>query len=476
MRKIFTLVTVLWALGSFAQQLPIDNQYVINKYSLSPAYGGFNENAECFVGNRQSWLGITGAPEKKFLNINGPIGTSSGVGALFTYETTGSFSHFYGNLAYAYKMNFNKDLSLSLGFGGEFYKNQIEVSKLKTQGPDPLVMAGEVAEGSTFNASFGMLIKYKGLNLSVGLPRILSNKLVFGDSLNYTLAREYTAHASYFYEVNKKFEFEPFVVVRKTVLSPLMYEGALMLKYNKRVWIAPMYRSTGTIGLNFGVALGSRLVLNYTYETGGKTGLAGMSSGTHEISFGFLMKRTKNTEANPTIFPPDESLVPDMTPFTAQIRKLQAKMKTDSLAMLKKFNDLLKNAEVKVDPKKTPEDNNDWTPPSVMNDVKFANGSDQLFASSFPILNKLASDMVKRPKLQILITGHTDNVGSPAYNKQLSMKRAEQIKKYLVEKRGIDASRITCKGMGSEVPIADTESDEGRAKNRRIDVRFKNGK
>lgn len=475
MKKIFTLVFLLYALGALAQQLPIDNQYLINKYSLSPAYGGFNDNIECFVGNRQNWLGITGAPEKKFININGPFSSNSGLGAQFTYETAGSLTHFYGSLAYAYKQDFGKDFSLSFGFGGEFYKNQLEVSKLKTQGQDPLVMSEVVDEGSGYNASFGMLVKYRGLNISLGLPRILSNKLIISDSLGFTIAREFTAHLSYFYEVNKKFEFEPFVVARKTTLSPLMFEGAVMLKYDKRFWVAPLYRSSGAIGLNVGVALGSRLVMNYTYETGGKSSLTGASSGTHEISFGFLMRRTKNTEANPTIFPPDESLVPDMTPFNKKIKELTLKMKKDSLAMLKKIDDLVKKAaENQVDqPKKDNPDQNDWSAPVVMNDVKFAPASDQLFASSFPALNKLAADMIKRPKMQILITGHTDNVGSPVYNKQLSVKRAEQIKKYLVDRRGIDASRIMCVGKGPDDPVDRSDTDEARAKNRRITVSLK---
>jgi outer membrane protein OmpA-like peptidoglycan-associated protein len=68
------------------------------------------------------------------------------------------------------------------------------------------------------------------------------------------------------------------------------------------------------------------------------------------------------------------------------------------------------------------------------------------------------------------IGGHTDNVGSDESNLQLSDSRAKSVVEYLVSK-GIDASRLTYKGYGETQPIADNESDEGRAKNRRTEFR-----
>jgi OmpA-OmpF porin, OOP family len=83
---------------------------------------------------------------------------------------------------------------------------------------------------------------------------------------------------------------------------------------------------------------------------------------------------------------------------------------------------------------------------------------------------KLAVVMKKYPDLKIPLEGHTDNVGGLAYNEKLSQRRAGAVKKYLVEKLGIEASRLNAKGYGKIRPIASNATKEGRQKNRRVDA------
>jgi OOP family OmpA-OmpF porin len=85
-------------------------------------------------------------------------------------------------------------------------------------------------------------------------------------------------------------------------------------------------------------------------------------------------------------------------------------------------------------------------------------------------ITKLAEVMKKYPDLKIQIEGHTDNVGSAKYNEKLSQQRADAVKKNLVEKYGIEASRLTAKGFGLTKPIASNATKEGRQKNRRVEA------
>ena len=69
----------------------------------------------------------------------------------------------------------------------------------------------------------------------------------------------------------------------------------------------------------------------------------------------------------------------------------------------------------------------------------------------------------------IIAVGHTDSIGSVAYNQRLSVRRAEAVKAYLVSK-GIERNRVYTEGKGKSQPVADNRTKEGRAKNRRVEI------
>ncbi|MGD0279098.1 MAG: OmpA family protein [Smithella sp.] len=82
---------------------------------------------------------------------------------------------------------------------------------------------------------------------------------------------------------------------------------------------------------------------------------------------------------------------------------------------------------------------------------------------------KKAADFMKEfPDTNAVIEGHTDNVGNAAYNQGLSEERANSVRQYLIDKFGIDGSRITAVGYGLSKPIASNDTEEGRQKNRRV--------
>jgi len=86
-----------------------------------------------------------------------------------------------------------------------------------------------------------------------------------------------------------------------------------------------------------------------------------------------------------------------------------------------------------------------------------------------PVLDKVVTAINDYPDAMVKIEGHTDAIGSAAYNQALSERRANNVRGYLVE-HGVAAGRIEAKGYGLTQPIADNGTDEGRAKNRRVEV------
>ncbi len=103
----------------------------------------------------------------------------------------------------------------------------------------------------------------------------------------------------------------------------------------------------------------------------------------------------------------------------------------------------------------------------VAANVMFKVNSIRLTNSSYPALKELADSLKSNPDLDLTIEGHTDNLGTEKYNLELSLKRAESVKKVLMG-LGVDTHRIQTKGFGNSLPVATNSTEEGRAMNRRV--------
>jgi outer membrane protein OmpA-like peptidoglycan-associated protein len=101
--------------------------------------------------------------------------------------------------------------------------------------------------------------------------------------------------------------------------------------------------------------------------------------------------------------------------------------------------------------------------------INFDTGKSDIKPESIAIIEQIAALLRTHPELKVSIEGHTDNVGTPQNNKALSLQRAKSVMNAVVQK-GIAATRMTAVGWGQEKPIADNRSEEGRAKNRRVEI------
>lgn len=108
--------------------------------------------------------------------------------------------------------------------------------------------------------------------------------------------------------------------------------------------------------------------------------------------------------------------------------------------------------------------------PIVLNNIFFAFAKDLLTTSSYAELGRVLEYLEEGRIQKIEVSGHTDSVGDPDYNRLLSQRRANAVKKFFTA-NGISSSRVLSRGYGENNPVMSNETDEGRAKNRRVEFK-----
>jgi OOP family OmpA-OmpF porin len=107
----------------------------------------------------------------------------------------------------------------------------------------------------------------------------------------------------------------------------------------------------------------------------------------------------------------------------------------------------------------------------TLDNLHFATNKSDIQSSSYDELNELVEFLKLKPNQKIVIGGHTDSDGDDSSNMMLSKNRATAVKKYLISK-GIKESRLTAKGFGETMPIAVNSTAEGKAHNRRTEIKM----
>ena len=103
--------------------------------------------------------------------------------------------------------------------------------------------------------------------------------------------------------------------------------------------------------------------------------------------------------------------------------------------------------------------------------VTFDTGSATLKPAFRDTLDKVAQSMIDYPQSLIDVYGHTDSTGSDAFNQRLSEQRANTVMNYLIS-RGVPAARLRSQGFGETMPVASNDSIDGRARNRRVEIKI----
>ena len=270
-----------------AQQLPLSNQYVINKFSLSPSYAGATDYSGVFGSYRRDWVGIEGTPETKVISGNTAIGKNMGVGGSLSSLQAGIFTNLSAMIYFAYHVKFSETSTLGIGLGVGMLENHLDLSKNNESVFDPVLLNTNTTTAMP-DASIGITFRHKNLYLGFSAPRLIGvNRPA------YKLWPQQLAHIGYTYNINSIWSIDPIAIVYIPKDAPLYFDVTVPVIYQKKIWLTlGMKKMSSAVGL--GLCLKSNLLFNYTFEMSKESGFGKGSGGTHEITLGWKFNKNSS--------------------------------------------------------------------------------------------------------------------------------------------------------------------------------------
>ncbi|MEI6576836.1 MAG: PorP/SprF family type IX secretion system membrane protein [Bacteroidota bacterium] len=478
MKKIYTLILLaVFGLCNLAQaqQFPYYYQYLMNKYSLSPAYGGMYGITEGYLGYRHNLVNVDYGPRTLMFNINTPVGKKSGVGISIMNDKADIFSNLYASGSYAYHLMVAKDHYVDFGVTAGFLQKRVDLSGALdnplVDPNDPLWQGKNKINSTSLEFGAGLMYRWKTLNVGFSIPSFYEVS-----SGIYEFKMQINPYISYDFKLDTNWNLEPSVVIRTVPGAPLSFDVNAYFRYKEKIWFGPTFRSNMIAGISVGGEVAKNVVMLYTYDFAvpfsDYKGVIGGNYGGHEITVGYRFgnRNGKKKEKLAT-----SAQVDTLAKKNDDLNK-QVKALADSLAKIKQYKDpnpAIKDLENQINllNKKILETTGtDKDIARIAKTVYFVTGSDQLTDYSKGKLDELVDIMKKYPTFRLTIEGFTDNVGSASSNQTLSDKRAHSVGTYLIGK-GIDSKRFTTAGFGETRPVDTNDTKAGRQNNRRTEIK-----
>jgi type IX secretion system PorP/SprF family membrane protein len=291
MKKLFIIITgILTATILSAQQIPISENYYMDKYSLAPSYAG-NYNAKyLFMGYRSDWTGIDGGPKTVRISYSDllPIMKNAGYGGKIIYDKAGIFSQLYILGTYSYNLQVNQDHHVMFGLSMGFYRNKLNLLDYYNDPGytiDPALISLDINSKLKFMSDFSAVWTWKGAEAGFMFSNISLGDASYKEvSLKYNPLANYQFHATYLYNISEDWDLTPLLIVRGGKYIKSQFEIAAQVMYLKRFWGSLVYRDPSVIGFGVGASINKGLKIGYNFNFATNVVMGAFNN--HEITIG----------------------------------------------------------------------------------------------------------------------------------------------------------------------------------------------
>ncbi len=500
MKKIITLsaFAFLFALQMKAQQIPLYSQMYFMRQLYNPALTAYNGSTNLYGFYREQWTGMPGHPVTR-----GVVGDISlwkdriGAGFHLYNDNTDIIHRVNAQLYYAQKVRFAKDHQISLGLTLGVMQTRVDFNNAVANDLDDATLLSSGKSGVGFDMNVGLAYQWKKLTVSFSIPQVVNTNARITSQLKetkYSMKRHFIIGASYEVSIKQEtWNIEPSVLVKKGAAQPWQVDANIMANYKRIAFLGVGYRLDYGVTMQAAVRIAKAVTIGYSYDYPiMKKVQYSSTQGTHEVILGLNFDRWLKKKPQPAYAKQSDydSLVNRVNTVTEKLDS--TKQAADSLqaqndeqeVIIKELKDRVESMEVAVAEYKKqvaahpvtdfPSNVDGSTTAATgdvlrLNSVNFERNSSTLDAGSYTELDKVVTFLKNNKGMHIRILGHTDFKASDEYNDWLSRSRAASVYDYLKSK-GIQGNRMVTIGMGKRAPIADNETDEGRAKNRRVEI------
>ncbi len=274
-----------------AQQIPISENYFMDKYSLAPSYAGNHNPKYLMMGYRSDWTGIDGGPKTARLSFNDlfPFMKNAGYGGKIIYDKAGIFSQLYILASYSYNLSINEDHHILFGLSMGAYKNRLNLTDYYNDPGytiDPSLISQDINSKFKFMSDFSAVWTWKGAEAGLTFSNITLNDASYRDvSLKYSPLANFQFHTTYLYSFSEEWDLAPLVIIRGGKYIKSQFEIASQIVYMKRFRGSLVYRDPGVIGAGAGLNLDKGLQIGYNFNLATNVAMGAFNN--HEISLGF---------------------------------------------------------------------------------------------------------------------------------------------------------------------------------------------
>lgn len=292
MKKLLILIFACQIAASVqGQQLPLSENYFIDTYSLSSAYAGFGSDHMVFASYRSDWAGIKEGPRTLRVSYNDNLGLNAGFGGKVILDKIGIFQSFFAIGSYSYLVKLSDVSSLRFGLSAGIQQNSINFSEYYNDPSftaDPAMISKDVKSKIKIVNDFAGVFVRDRLQAGVLLSNVGISDYKYTDlDVRFSGFMTCQLHSSYSFPIQDTWTVTPMLIYRLGKNIQNQAEIASQVRFKDKIWGTAALRGKNIICLGFGMDLGKRLLINYTYNLSTATSVSAFQN--HEFTVGLRL-------------------------------------------------------------------------------------------------------------------------------------------------------------------------------------------